>query len=66
MMRTVKSKLVITMDPEIHKEILAAAARDGVSISVWMTTAARQALQRRAGVAAVAEWDSTEPSAQRR
>jgi len=50
-------KLAITVNPEIHKNILAAAARDGVSVSAWMTVAAREALQRRAGLAAVALWE---------
>lgn len=50
-------KLAITVDPEIHENILAAAARDGVSVSAWMTAAAREALQRRAGLAAVAAWE---------
>ncbi len=50
-------KLAITVDPDIHKNILAAAARDGMSVSAWMTTAAREALKRRAGLAAVAEWE---------
>src|SRR5439155_16072632 len=50
-------KLTITIDPDIHENILAAAARDGVSVSAWMTAAARQALQRRAGLAAVALWE---------
>jgi hypothetical protein len=50
-------KLAITVDPEIHENILAAAARDGVSVSAWMTVAAREALQRRNGLAAVALWE---------
>jgi hypothetical protein len=50
-------KVAITIDPEVHRNILAAAARDGVSISAWMTMAAREALQRRAGLAAVALWE---------
>ena len=50
-------KLAITIDPDIHANILAAAARDGVSVSAWMTVAAREALQRRAGLAAVARWE---------
>lgn len=37
-------KLAITIDPDIHEKILAAAARDGVSVSAWMTAAAREAL----------------------
>jgi hypothetical protein len=50
-------KLAITVNPDVHENILAAAARDGVSVSAWMTTAAREALQRRAGLAAVALWE---------
>ncbi len=50
-------KLAITVDPDIHENILAAAARDRVSVSAWMTSAAREALQRRAGLAAVALWE---------
>ena len=50
-------KLAITIDPDVHQNILTAAARDGVSVSAWMTTAAREALQRRAGLAAVALWE---------
>ncbi len=50
-------KLTITIDPDIHGNILAAAARDGVSVSAWMTAAARQELKRRAGLAAVALWE---------
>jgi hypothetical protein len=47
-------KLAITVDPEIHKNIVAAAAHDGVSVSAWITAAAREALQRRTGLEAVA------------
>ena len=50
-------KLAITVDPEVHEKIVAAASRDKVSISAWMTRAAREALQRRAGLSAVAEWE---------
>jgi hypothetical protein len=51
-------KLAITIDPDVHEEILAAAARDGVSVSAWLTMAAREALHRRAGLeAAVARWE---------
>jgi hypothetical protein len=50
-------KLAITVDPKVHEKILAAAARDGVSVSAWMTSAAREVLQRRAGLAAIAEWE---------
>jgi len=50
-------KLAITIDPAIHEDILAAAAREGMSVSAWMTAAARQALRRRAGLAAIARWE---------
>ena len=50
-------KLAITIDPEVHDKILAAAAREGVSVYAWMTSAAREALRRRAGLTAVADWE---------
>ena len=50
-------KLAITIDPDVHRNVLAAAARDGVSVSAWITMAAREALHRRAGLAAVALWE---------
>lgn len=50
-------RLAITIDPKVHERILAAAAREGVSVSAWITSAACAALQRRAGVAAVTEWE---------
>jgi hypothetical protein len=50
-------KLAITVDPDTHEKILAAAAGEGVSVSAWMTFAAREALRRRAGLAAVARWE---------
>jgi hypothetical protein len=50
-------KLAITISPDVHERVLAAAAREGVSVSAWMTAAARETLQRRAGLAAVALWE---------
>ena len=50
-------KLAITVDPEVRDHILAAAAREKLSVSAWMTNAAREALRRRAGLAAVAQWE---------
>lgn len=50
-------KLAITVDPDVHKRILAAAAKEGVSLSAWMTEAARDALKIRAGLEAVAQWE---------
>lgn len=51
-------KLAITVDPEVHGRVLAAAEADGVSVSAWMTAAARRALLVRDGLRAVAEWES--------
>lgn len=50
-------KLAITVDPEVHDRVVAAAAEDGLSVSAWMTAAARRALLVRDGLAAVAEWE---------
>lgn len=50
-------KLAITVDPEIHRGIIEAAAAQGVSVSAWMTDAARRTLRVREGLAAVAEWE---------
>jgi hypothetical protein len=50
-------KLAITVDPDIHARVLDAAARDGLSVSAWMTEAARRALVIRDGLDAVAEWE---------
>ena len=50
--------MAITVDPDVHEKILDAAAEDGVSVSAWMTTAARRALLVRDGLAAVAEWET--------
>lgn len=51
-------KLAITVDPEVHDRVVAAAAAEGVSVSAWMTAAARHALKLRDGLAAVAEWEA--------
>lgn len=50
-------KLAITVDPDVHAQIVDAAAEEGVSVSAWMTEAARRALVVRHGLAAVAEWE---------
>jgi hypothetical protein len=52
------SKLAITVDADVHAKVLAAAAREDMSVSAWMTNAAREALLRRDGLAAVAEWEA--------
>lgn len=51
-------KLAITIGSDIHAQVLAAAADDGVSVSAWMTAAARRALLIRDGLRAVAEWET--------
>lgn len=50
-------KLAITVDADVHARVVAAAAAEGVSVSAWMTSAARRALLVRDGLAAVAEWE---------
>ncbi len=37
---------------------MAAAEAEGVSVSAWMTAAAKHALKLRDGLAAVAEWEA--------
>jgi hypothetical protein len=51
-------KLAITIAPDVHQQVLAAAARRGISVSAWLTDAARLALKIRDGLAAVAEWEA--------
>ncbi|MHB8695332.1 MAG: hypothetical protein ACYDHH_29245 [Solirubrobacteraceae bacterium] len=51
-------KLAITVDPDIHQRVRDAAAEDQVSVSAWMTEAARSALVVRDGLSAVAEWET--------
>jgi hypothetical protein len=50
-------KLAITVDPDVHQRVLNAAAQEGVSVSAWMTEAARRALVVRDGLSAIAEWE---------
>ena len=51
-------KVAITIDPDVHAGVVAAARAEGVSVSAWMTDAARLALKVREGLAAVAEWEA--------
>jgi len=50
-------KIAITVDPNVHAKVIRAARHDNMSVSAWMTAAARHALQLRDGLAAVAEWE---------
>ena len=51
-------KFAISVDPEVARRVETAAAQEGVSVSAWMTEAARRALLIRDGLAAVEEWES--------
>lgn len=50
-------KLAITVDPDVHERVLTAAAQQGVSVSAWMTAAARRSLLVEDGLRAVQEWE---------
>jgi hypothetical protein len=50
-------KIAITVDSEVHAQVVQAAQEDELSVSAWMTAAARRALRIRDGLAAVAEWE---------
>jgi hypothetical protein len=50
-------KLAITVDPDVHERVVDAAAQEGISVSAWMTEAARRALVVRDGLTAVSEWE---------
>jgi hypothetical protein len=50
-------KLAITVDADVYDRVKAAAAEEGVSVSAWMTIAARRSLLVRDGLNAVAEWE---------
>ena len=51
-------KLAISVDADVHERLIEAAAAEGLSVSAWMTNAARRALLVRDGLAAVAEWEA--------
>lgn len=52
------SKLAITVDRDVHAKVVEAAAAEHVSVSAWLTMAARQAIRLREGLAAVRAWES--------
>jgi hypothetical protein len=54
--------MAITFDPDVAEQVVAAAAQDGMSVSAWMTAAARRALLVRDGLLAVAEWEQEQGS----
>jgi hypothetical protein len=51
-------KLAITVDSDVHADVVNAAEAEGMSVSAWLTAAARRALRIRDGLAAVAEWEA--------
>ncbi|HKU38525.1 MAG TPA: hypothetical protein VJR89_10270 [Polyangiales bacterium] len=51
-------KLAITVDSDVHAQVVDAAAAEGTSVSAWITAAARRALLIRDGLAAVREWEA--------
>jgi hypothetical protein len=51
-------KVAITVDADIHEQVVSAAHAEGTSVSAWMTSAARRALMVADGLAAVAEWEA--------
>ncbi len=51
-------KLAITVDRDVHTRVLRAAKAERKSVSAWMTTAAKQALRVRDGLAAIVEWEA--------
>jgi hypothetical protein len=51
-------KLAITVDPDVRDQVLVAAKAEGLSVSAWMTNAARRALLVRDGLDAVSEWEA--------
>lgn len=55
-------ELTITVDAKTHQHITDAAAREGVSVSTWMTSAAQRALKVHDGKAAMGEWDNDQHS----
>ena len=52
------AKFAISVERDVHARVLKAAEAEGVSVSAWMTAAARHALRLRDGLAAVAEWEA--------
>ena len=51
-------KLAISVDRNVHAKVVDAADAEGLSVSAWMTAAARRALLVRDGLHAVAEWEA--------
>ena len=50
-------KIAITVDPDVYERMLAVAEAEGLSVSAWVTEAARERLVIEDGLRAVAEWE---------
>jgi hypothetical protein len=51
-------KLAITVDAGVHARVVRAARKKKVSVSAWLTEAARRSLRAEDGLAAVDEWEA--------
>ena len=51
-------KIAITVDSDVHAKLVRAAHEEDVSVSAWLTAAARTSLRIRDGLAAVADWEA--------
>ncbi|HEX4621595.1 MAG TPA: hypothetical protein VH208_08510 [Myxococcaceae bacterium] len=51
-------KIAITVDRDVHAQVVRAAKKEHQSVSAWLTAAARRALIAREGLSAVAEWEA--------
>ena len=51
-------KMAITVDPDVHAGVVAAAAAEGISVSAWMTEAAAPSPRDPNGLAAVSQWEA--------
>jgi len=49
------------MHPDVHAGVVEAAETAGMSVSAWLTDAARRALVIADGLTAVAEWEASTP-----
>ncbi len=52
------TKLSVALDERVASAARAAATRDGVSLSAWLSRAAGQAVRIDEGLRAVAEWEA--------
>lgn len=52
-------KRSVALEEEVAEEVVNAAVEDAVSVSAWLSEAARQRLRLRRGMNGVAEWEAT-------